>query len=92
MIAATADRKACNWYRLDGLLHDVDGVLLDGWVREEVGVTPWVSPWSWDGYDIVFNYDSPRQTLASFSARPIPFYEEQLEHHGPWPTCRIKDR
>ena len=84
MIAATADRKACNWYRLDGLLHDADGVLLDGWVREEVGVTPWVSPWSWDGYDIVFNYDSPRQTLASFFRAANRFNEEQLEHHGPW--------
>jgi GH24 family phage-related lysozyme (muramidase) len=84
MIAATADRKACNWYRLDGLLHDADGVLLDGWVREEVGVTPWVSPWSWDGYDIVFNYDSPRQTLASFFRAANRFNEEQLERHGPW--------
>ncbi|MDY0899002.1 hypothetical protein SOM46_29160, partial [Pseudomonas fluorescens] len=66
VVSATPDRSACNWYRLDGLFHDANGVLLDGWVREEVGVTPWFSPWSWEGYDVVFNYDSPRQTLASF--------------------------
>ncbi|MEF9672490.1 SH3 domain-containing protein [Pseudomonas sp. PCH446] len=31
--------KAYNWYRLDGLLNDADKNVLDGWVREEVGVT-----------------------------------------------------
>ncbi|MBY8950159.1 hypothetical protein J1G35_30240 [Pseudomonas sp. SH10-3B] len=84
VVTATPDRSACNWYWLDGLFHDANGVLLDGWVREEVGVTPWFSPWSWEGYDVVFNYDSPRQTLASFFRAAGRFNEEQLERHGPW--------
>jgi predicted chitinase len=82
VVTATPDRSACNWYRLDGLFHDENGVLLDGWVREEVGVTPWFSPWSWEGYDIVFNYDSPRQTLASFFRAVGRFSQEQLERYG----------
>ncbi|WLH69394.1 pesticin C-terminus-like muramidase [Pseudomonas sp. FP2309] len=84
VVTATPDRSACNWYRLDGLFHDANRVLLDGWVREEVGVTPWVSPWSWEGYDVIFNYDSPQQTLASFFRAAGRFNEEQLERHGPW--------
>lgn len=82
VVTATPDRSACNWYRLDGLFHDENGVLLDGWVREEVGVTPWFSPWSWEGYDVVFNYDSPRQTLASFFRAVGRFSQEQLERYG----------
>ncbi|NWE75573.1 EF-hand domain-containing protein, partial [Pseudomonas yamanorum] len=66
----------------EGLLHDANGTLLSGWVREEVGVTPWVSPWSWEGYDVIFNYDSPRQALASFFRAANRFSEEQLERHG----------
>ena len=96
VVTATPDRSACNWYRLDGLFHDANGVLLDGWVREEVGVTPWFSPWSWEGYDVVFNYDSPRQALASFFRAAGHFNEEQLERHGPWAdmsdTGRMKNR
>ncbi|MEF9672986.1 hypothetical protein QNM99_15310 [Pseudomonas sp. PCH446] len=42
------------------MLNDADNNVLDGWVREEVGITPWVSPWSWEGYDIIFGYDAPR--------------------------------
>ncbi|OPA88261.1 hypothetical protein BFW88_16925 [Pseudomonas fluorescens] len=82
VIAATADRAACNWYRLDGLLHDANRVPLDGWVREEVGVTPWVNPWSWEGYDVIYNYDAPRQTLAAFFRAAGRFSEEQLKRHG----------
>lgn len=82
VITATAERKACNWYRLNGLLHDVNNTLLDGWVREEVGVTPWVNPWSWEGYDTIFNYDTPRQALASFLRAANRFSEDQLERHG----------
>lgn len=82
VIASTAERKACNWYRLDGLLHGPNNVLLDGWICEEVGVTPWVNPWSWEGYDVIFNYDSPRQSLASFFRAAHRFNEEQLEYHG----------
>lgn len=57
--------KAYNWYRLDGLLNDANNNILDGWVREEVGVTPWIGPWDWEGYDVVFSYDSPLNKLAS---------------------------
>ncbi|SEN67723.1 hypothetical protein SAMN04487857_1372 [Pseudomonas sp. ok272] len=56
--------KAYNWYRLDGLLNDADGQPLDGWVCEAVGITPWVSPWSWDGYEILHNRDSNGNSLA----------------------------
>ena len=53
-----------NWYRLEGLLHDANGKPLDGWVREEVGVTPWVNPWSWEGYDVLYNYALPQLSLS----------------------------
>ena len=81
-VAAMPGRKACNWYRLEGLLHDADGNLLDGWVCEEVGVTPWVSPWSWDGFEVIFNYDTPRQALASFLRAANRLSAEQIERHG----------
>ena len=81
-IPATAERKAYNWYHLDGLLHDANNTLLNGWVREEVGVTPWVNPWSWEGYDVIFNYDTPRQALASFLRAVGRFSEDQLERYG----------
>lgn len=45
--------EAYNWYRLDGLLHDAADQPLDGWVCERVGITPWVSPWHWVGYDTI---------------------------------------
>ncbi|UVJ45620.1 pesticin C-terminus-like muramidase [Pseudomonas sp. LS1212] len=77
--ATSIGQKTYNWYRLDGLLHDADNNLLDGWVREEVGVTPWVSPWSWDGYDLVQHFDLPRQMLASFQRATGGFSEAQLE-------------
>ncbi len=82
VIPATADRKAYNWYHLDGLLHDANNTLLDGWVREEVGVTPWVNPWSWQGYGIIHNYDAPRQYLASFFRAVGRFSEGEVERHG----------
>ncbi|WP_236200010.1 glycoside hydrolase family 19 protein [Pseudomonas pseudonitroreducens] len=63
-LPAVDGRNAINWYRLDNLLNDLDGKLLEGWVREEVGVTPWVNPWSWDGYDIIVNDDPPENGLA----------------------------
>ena len=82
VIPATADRKAYNWYRLDGLLHDSNSQLLDGWVREEIGVTPWVNPWSWEGYETIDNYDTPRQSLASFLRAVGRFNETELGRHG----------
>ncbi|QXH60328.1 hypothetical protein [Pseudomonas azerbaijanorientalis] len=59
-----ASGKSYNWYRLECLLYDAAGKPLDGWVREEVGVTPWVSPWSWDGYDVLYNYALPQLSLS----------------------------
>lgn len=64
-LAATASEKPCNWYRLDGLLHDAHRTLLDGWVREEVGVTPWYSPWDWEGYDFIVNTETPERNCAA---------------------------
>ncbi|MCK3840365.1 MULTISPECIES: SH3 domain-containing protein [Pseudomonas] len=81
-IPATDEHNAYNWYRLEHLLHDANNMLHDCWVREEVGVTPWVNPWSWVGYDTIFNFDSPQQTLASFFRAVSRFDEEQLKQHG----------
>lgn len=64
-LAATATEKACNWYRLDGLLHDANRTLLDGWVREEVGVTPWHSPWEWEGYNFIVNTETIERNCAA---------------------------
>lgn len=81
-IPATDVHNAYNWYRLEHLLHDANNELLDGWVREEVGVTPWVNPWSWEGYDTIFNFDSPRQALASFRRAAGRFNEAEMGRHG----------
>ncbi|MCY1294214.1 hypothetical protein D9M70_435000 [compost metagenome] len=75
--------KAYNWYHLDGLLNDADGNLLDGWVREEVGVTPWVSPWAWDGFDIIYNNDPPQHGLAYFLQASGLLGEEERERCRP---------
>ncbi|MEX6667322.1 hypothetical protein [Pseudomonas sp. W2-17] len=80
-VPASADSKACNWYRLDGLLHDADNNLLDGWVREEVGGTPWLSPWSWEGYETLADYDSPRSMLASFMRASGRFDDDEITRH-----------
>jgi len=82
-VTASESRKASNWYRLDGLLHGADNHPLNGWVREEVGVTPWVSPWSWEGYDIIDEYDVPQEFMASFLRAVKRLSEAQLERFGP---------
>ncbi len=82
-VAASDSRKASNWYRLDGLLHDSDNNLLDGWVREEVGVTPWLNPWSWEGYDVIFDYSRPKHLMASFLSAVDGFTEDQRERFRP---------
>jgi predicted chitinase len=79
---ANSAGKAYTWYRLEGLLHDADRNLLNGWVREEVGVTPWVSPWSWEGYDVIYNFDGPEHMMASFRRATNRFNETQLERFG----------
>jgi GH24 family phage-related lysozyme (muramidase) len=81
-VPATADSKACNWYRLEGLLHDADNNVLDGWVREEIDVTPWVSPWSWNGYDAVYSYDGPLLLISSYLRTLGCLNEAQLERYG----------
>jgi predicted chitinase len=81
-IPATAERKAYNWYRLEGLLHDATNTLRDGWVREEVGATPRVNPWSWEGYSTIFNYDSPRHSLASHLRSVGRFNDAELGRYG----------
>jgi hypothetical protein len=80
---ASPNRKACTWYRLEGLLHDTNNAPLDGWVREEIGVTPWVSPWAWEGYDVIYEYDVPQEFLASFLRAIKQLNEVQLERFGP---------
>jgi predicted chitinase len=81
-VAASRGHNACNWYRLQGLLHDAEHTVLDGWVCEEVGVTPWVSPWSWDGHDILFNGYTPRHLLASFMRATGQMRDDLLEKHN----------
>ena len=63
-LSTNTSGKTYNWYRLEGLLHDAGGKPLDGWVREQVGVTPWVSPWSWEGYDVLNNFTSLQLSLS----------------------------
>jgi predicted chitinase len=82
-VTASDSRKASNWYRLDGLLHDADNHLLKGWVCEDVGVTPWLSPWSWEGYDLIFDYSTPKHLMASFLSAVDGFTEEQRERFRP---------
>ena len=82
-VAATPDRKACNWYRLDGLLSDADNALLDGWVREEVGITPWTTPWHWDGFEVIYDYTSTPQLMASLLRASKRLTDAQLERYGP---------
>ena len=89
-VPASPSHNARTWYRLDGLLHDADNNLLDGWVREEVGVTPWLSPWSWEGYDIIYDYGTPRHALASFFSNIRQFNETQLEHYRPMADAEDK--
>jgi hypothetical protein len=80
---ATPTRKVCNWYYLEELLHDASNTPLKGWVREEIGVTPWVSPWAWEGYEFIYDYDVPQEFLASFLRTMKKLSESQLEGFGP---------
>ncbi|OWP36618.1 glycoside hydrolase family 19 protein [Pseudomonas nitroreducens] len=65
-LPAAGEQKARNWYRLDNLLNDAAGNLIDGWICEEVGATPWVSPWAWKGYDIIVNINPLEEGMAYF--------------------------
>ena len=79
--ATSSVRKVINWYRLDGLLHDAAGNLLNGWVREDVGNTPWVSPWDWEGYEVLHDYGRPIHAMASFMRSMRHFSEAQLDRY-----------
>ncbi|NMY25751.1 hypothetical protein HBO19_07175 [Pseudomonas sp. WS 5021] len=81
-VPATAGHKAYNWYRLNQLLNDVDNKLLNGWVREEVGVTPWVSPWEWHGYAVITDYTSVPAFVAAFLRTLKRFTDQQLQRYG----------
>jgi predicted chitinase len=82
-VPASPTRKARTWYRLENLLHDADNKLLDGWVCEEPGVTPWVSPWAWEGYDVIIDYSRPKHLMASFLSAVDHFTDAQRERYRP---------
>ncbi|MGE9762726.1 cell wall hydrolase [Pseudomonas sp. PDM20] len=75
--------EAFNWYRLEGLLLDAADKPLDGWVCERVGTTPWVSPWHWDGYEIINDYGPLASSLAySFNVRGL-LTDDEVERLRP---------
>ena len=82
-VPASPTRKARTWYHLKNLLHDADNNLLDGWVCEEPGVTPWISPWAWEGYDVIIDYSRPKHLLASFLSAVDGFSDAQRERYRP---------
>ncbi|MFK9081547.1 hypothetical protein [Pseudomonas neuropathica] len=82
-VPATPTRKARTWYRLENLLHDASHNLLDGWVCEEPGVTTWVNPWVWEGYDVIIDYSRPKHLMASFLSAVARFTEAQRERYRP---------
>ncbi|MNO82955.1 hypothetical protein D3C76_742430 [compost metagenome] len=82
-VPATSTRNARTWYHLKQLLHDADNNLLDGWVCEEPGVTSWVSPWAWEGYDVIIDYSRPKHLLASFLSAIDGFSDAQRERYRP---------
>ncbi|NMX66887.1 hypothetical protein HBO15_05945 [Pseudomonas sp. WS 5111] len=81
-VPATAGHKAYNWYRLNQLLNDADNKLLSGWVCEEVGITPWVSPWEWQGYAVITDYTSAPAFMAAFLRSLKRFTDQQLQRYG----------
>ncbi|WP_432754277.1 hypothetical protein [Pseudomonas sp. WMBT8] len=85
-VPATAGHKAYNWYRLNQLLNDADNKLLSGWVREEVGITPWVSPWEWQGYAVITDYTSAPAFMAAFLRSLKRFTDQQLQRY-----CALAD-
>jgi predicted chitinase len=82
-VPATPTREARTWYRLANLLHDANNNPLDGWVCEEPGVTPWVSPWTWEGYDVIIDYSRPKHLMASFLSAVERFTDAQRERYRP---------
>ncbi|WP_139210189.1 hypothetical protein [Pseudomonas delhiensis] len=77
-VPASEAAKAKSWYRLENLLIGTDGKLLpDVWVCDEVGKTPWVSPWSWDGFDVIYNNDPPHNALSYFLKNMGNYFDEK---------------
>ncbi|MHC5350620.1 glycoside hydrolase family 19 protein [Metapseudomonas furukawaii] len=91
-VPATDATRARNWYRLDDLLIDADGSNIpQGWVCDEVGVTPWVNPWSWDGYEVIYNSDPPRNALAHFLRGLGNYFDDkELEQWMPYADASDK--
>ncbi len=83
-VPAKNGSHALNWYRLDGLLNNANYASLDGWVCEEVDVTPWVSPWSWEGFECIYDDSSTRENLAYSMRAENELEEQQLERY-----CRL---
>lgn len=75
-------RNACNWYYLEDVFSDASNKLLKGWVMEEVGVTPWVSPWEWDGYEVITDYTTPAELMAASLRSEKRLTEKQLKRFG----------
>ena len=82
-VPALGGAKPRNWYRLDGLLNTADFTKVDGWVCEEVDVTPWVSPWAWEGFALIYNDISNRENLAYSMRAANELDELQLERYHP---------
>lgn len=80
---ASGGARPRNWYRLDGLLNTADFTKVDGWVCEEVDVTPWVSPWAWEGFALIYNDISNRENLAYSMRAANELDELQLERYHP---------
>ncbi|MBD9677940.1 hypothetical protein IB274_14600 [Pseudomonas sp. PDM18] len=83
-VPAAGTERARNWYRLEGLFNNAGFAPLDGWVCEEVGVTPWVNPWAWEGYELIYNDSTPREELAYSMCAAHELNEEQLVRYQPW--------
>lgn len=82
-VPATEGRNACNWYYLEDVLNGASSKMLKGWVKEEVGVTPWVSAWEWDGYEVITDYTTPAELTAGSFRLEKRLTEEQLKQYGP---------
>lgn len=82
-VSEAGERKACNWYRLEGLLNNVTNQLLDGWVRVEKSVEQWTSPWAWEGYEVITDYTSPPEFMAASLRSLKRLTDEQLRRYGP---------
>lgn len=82
-LPADDQRDARTWYRIERLFNGTDGVPLDGWVLEEEGRTPNYSPWSWEGYETLYNRDSGRGSLAYWLNIVGHFGEREREQFDP---------